>query len=212
MAGVRRAQLELPSLPLLTRQPTANVEQPGHGVRAIGQVQPAHARRRCADPPGGCLDGGGARRRGTTRCHRGAASVATRNGMDDGGCAQAVRQRSARHPRVVTGSPKEERTLNAHNQPLVTVFSLGGTIASTNTPGANGGGVTPQLDAKELLASVPGLGEAAALEAVAFRQTASGDLTFDDLTVLAAEISVRFETGVAGVVVVQGTDTIEETS
>jgi len=112
----------------------------------------------------------------------------------------------------VTGSPKEERTLNAHNQPLVTVFSLGGTIASTNTPGANGGGVTPQLDAKELLASVPGLGEAAALEAVAFRQTASGDLTFDDLTVLAAEISVRFETGVAGVVVVQGTDTIEETS
>lgn len=96
--------------------------------------------------------------------------------------------------------------------PRVTVFSLGGTIASTNTPGTDGGGVTPRLTAEELLAGVPGLRDFAEPEAVAFRQTASGDLTFDDIIALAAEINARFEAGAAGAVVVQGTDTIEETS
>ncbi len=47
---------------------------------------------------------------------------------------------------------------------------------------------------------------------MAFRQTASGDLGFDDLIALAAEITAGFEAGAAGAVVVQGTDTIEETS
>lgn len=54
--------------------------------------------------------------------------------------------------------------------------------------------------------------EVAKLEAVAFRQTASGDLTLPDLIALAAEITKRFDAGVDGVVVTQGTDTIEETS
>lgn len=96
--------------------------------------------------------------------------------------------------------------------PRVTVFSLGGTIASTDPPGGGGGGVTPRLTAKELLAGAPGLRDFAEPEAVAFRQTASGDLTFDDLIALAAEIDAGFEAGAAGAVVVQGTDTIEETS
>jgi len=93
--------------------------------------------------------------------------------------------------------------------PQVTVFSLGGTIASTN---AVGGGVTPQLGARELVEAVPQLREVAELETVAFRQTASGDLTLPDLIALAAEITKRFDAGVRGVVVTQGTDTIEETS
>lgn len=96
------------------------------------------------------------------------------------------------------------------DRPLVTVFSLGGTIASTSTPGA--GGVTPRLGAAELLAGVPGLDGSAEVEPVAFRRVASGDLTFDDLIALAAEIGARFAAGAAGAVVVQGTDTIEETS
>ena len=93
--------------------------------------------------------------------------------------------------------------------PQVTVFSLGGTIASTS---AGGGGVVPQLGARELVDAVPQLREVAGLETVAFRQTASGDLTFGDLVALAGEITKRFEAGDAGVVVTQGTDTIEETS
>ncbi|WP_279503223.1 asparaginase [Actinomadura sp. KC06] len=93
------------------------------------------------------------------------------------------------------------------------MFSLGGTIASTEKPGGGGGGgVAPRLGAKELLEGVPGLDGSVGLEAVAFRRCPSGDLAFEDLIALAAEIKARFEAGAAGVVVVQGTDTIEETS
>jgi L-asparaginase len=95
--------------------------------------------------------------------------------------------------------------------PQVTVFSLGGTIAATHTAG-DGSGVAPRLGARELVDAVPQLHEVAALEAVPFRQTASGDLTFGDLVALAEEIDKRVETGATGVVVTQGTDTIEETS
>ncbi|MQA81709.1 MAG: asparaginase [Streptosporangiales bacterium] len=96
--------------------------------------------------------------------------------------------------------------------PRISVFSLGGTIASTNTPGAAGGGVTPQLDAAALAAAVPQLRDVAELETVPFRQTASGDLTFEDIALLAAEIRTRFDASTTGVVVTQGTDSIEETS
>ncbi|TYK49490.1 asparaginase [Actinomadura decatromicini] len=100
--------------------------------------------------------------------------------------------------------------VTVRDRPLVTVFSLGGTIASTNERGTEG--VTPRLGAEELLAGVPGLDDFAELEPVAFRRTASGDLAFGDLVALAAEIGARFEAGTAGAVVVQGTDTVEETS
>lgn len=94
----------------------------------------------------------------------------------------------------------------------VSVFSLGGTIASTNDPQAASGGVTPRLGASELVAAVPQLEGVAELETSAFRQTASGDLTFEDLGALAAEIARRFDSGATGAVVTQGTDSIEETS
>ena len=98
-------------------------------------------------------------------------------------------------------------------EPRVTVFSLGGTIASTDT-GTSGvvGGVTPQLEASELIKSVPRLREIAELETVSFRQIPSGDLSFSDLIELATQITKRFDAGTTGVVVTQGTDTIEETS
>lgn len=94
----------------------------------------------------------------------------------------------------------------------VAVFSLGGTIASTNDPQAASGGVTPRLGARELVAAVPQLEQVAELETIAFRQTASGDLTFEDLGALAEEIEQQFKAGAAGAVVTQGTDSIEETS
>jgi L-asparaginase len=97
--------------------------------------------------------------------------------------------------------------------PRVTVFSLGGTIASTSSGGGGAaGGVRPRLGAQELVEAVPQLRDVAELEAVAFRQTASGDLTLPDMIALAAEIIRRFDAGSSGVVVTQGTDTIEETS
>jgi L-asparaginase len=68
------------------------------------------------------------------------------------------------------------------------------------------------LEASELIKSVPRLREIAELETVAFRQIPSGDLSFSDLIALAAQITKRFDAGTTGVVVTQGTDTIEETS
>lgn len=91
--------------------------------------------------------------------------------------------------------------------PRITVFSLGGTIAST---AAGGGGVAPRLDAADLVAAVPQLGTVAEVETVAFRQLPGASLTLDDAVELAGAIRGRLAAGAAGAVVTQGTDTIEE--
>jgi L-asparaginase len=88
----------------------------------------------------------------------------------------------------------------------VTVFSLGGTIAST---AGDGPGVTPRLTAADLVAGVPGLDDVADLATVAFRSVPSGDLALGDLAELAAAITAD---DADGVVVTQGTDTLEETA
>lgn len=95
--------------------------------------------------------------------------------------------------------------------PRVLVVSLGGTIAATAN-GITGGGVTPQLDALDLISAVPGLDDVAAISAVSFRQVPSGDLTIEDVVSLARQIELAFADGIDGVVVTQGTDTIEETA
>jgi L-asparaginase len=93
----------------------------------------------------------------------------------------------------------------------VLVVGLGGTIAMT-APTA-GGGATPALSPADLLAAVPWLAEVdATVEAVDFRNLPGASLTFDDVTAAARLIADRLAAGVDGVVVVQGTDTIEETS
>ena len=93
--------------------------------------------------------------------------------------------------------------------PKVTVFSMGGTISSVD---AGGKGVEPTLTGEALVSDVPEIGEVAEVSAVSFRQAASGELTVDDLIELASEITNRVDEGASGVVITQGTDTIEETS
>lgn len=95
--------------------------------------------------------------------------------------------------------------------PGVVVFSLGGTIASVPKPD-EGAGVRPQLSANQLVSAVPRVGEAADIDAVSFRQTASGELTLRDLLELRDAIEKRFDDGWTGAIVTQGTDTIEETA
>jgi L-asparaginase len=92
----------------------------------------------------------------------------------------------------------------------VLVISLGGTIASTSTRTADG--VVPQLTAQDLVDAVPGLHEVADIETLSFRQLPSGDLTLVDVVALAQVIKEHVDDGVDGVVLTQGTDTIEETS
>ena len=94
--------------------------------------------------------------------------------------------------------------------PQIAVLSLGGTISSTRS--GSGPGVTPTLTGEALVESVPEIAKVAEISAVAFRQLASPEITIDDLVGLAAEISRRVDEGTAGVVVTQGTDTIEESS
>lgn len=94
----------------------------------------------------------------------------------------------------------------------VAVFSLGGTIAMTTDPAT--GGVVPALSAHELLAAVPALATSdITLRVRDFRRLPGASLTFEDLTALSTEIAGELDTGdLDGVVVTQGTDTIEETA
>jgi L-asparaginase len=88
------------------------------------------------------------------------------------------------------------------------VFGLGGTIAMAQAPD---GGVTPALSASDLLAAVPGLnGVQADLRVQDFRNKPGASLDFPDLYELAAAINEALDGGCVGVVVTQGTDTIEE--
>ncbi|HEX7658278.1 MAG TPA: asparaginase [Pseudonocardiaceae bacterium] len=92
----------------------------------------------------------------------------------------------------------------------VVVFGLGGTIAMTSTGSA---GVVPALSADQLVAAVPGLAETGiTVEVEDFRRVSGASLSFEDITALAAEIRERLRDGADGVVITQGTDTIEETA
>ncbi len=112
--------------------------------------------------------------------------------------------------------------IEERQRPRVLVVSLGGTIASTSASSSTAltfeSGVVPQLNAHDLISGVPGLDLVADIVAVSFRQLSSGDLTFCDVVDLAALIErslgegVDGVEGIDGVVVTQGTDTIEETS
>ncbi len=97
------------------------------------------------------------------------------------------------------------------NRSRVAVVSLGGTIASTGDD-ASLPGVTPQLSGDDLVASAPVLREICDIETIEFRKVPSGDLTLSDMVELARAIERLFADGVDGVVVTQGTDTMEETS
>jgi L-asparaginase len=96
-------------------------------------------------------------------------------------------------------------------RPRIAVFTLGGTIAMRSASG--GGAVTPSLSAADLLAAVPGLDEAhveLSVHDVVNKPGAS--LSFADLYAVADVINTALAEGCAGAVVIQGTDTIEETA
>lgn len=92
------------------------------------------------------------------------------------------------------------------------VFTLGGTIAMT-APGGGATGARPALTGDQLLAAVPGLGETGAeIKIRPLRQLPGAALTLADIVELAAAIADAESGGADGAVVIQGTDTIEETS
>src|SRR4051794_10950440 len=94
-------------------------------------------------------------------------------------------------------------------KPSVVVLALGGTIAMTQGSQA---GVVPTLTGEMLVAAVPGLGELAKIESRSFRQMPGAHLQFQDLEELAEAVRDAAAKGARGIVVTQGTDTIEETA
>jgi L-asparaginase len=92
----------------------------------------------------------------------------------------------------------------------VVVFGLGGTIAMSASAQ---GGVTPSLSAHDLVMAVPGLADTGvAIDVVDVRRLPSPSLDFGTLGDLTAAVTAAIEQGATGVVITQGTDTIEETS
>jgi len=88
------------------------------------------------------------------------------------------------------------------------VCGLGGTIAMTAAPG---GGLAPALSAGDLVAAVPGLAALRLeLELVDAANAPSASLRPADIVALSRRIGALLAAGADGVVVTQGTDTLEE--
>jgi L-asparaginase len=91
----------------------------------------------------------------------------------------------------------------------VLVIGLGGTIAMSGPRDA----VVPALSASDLVDAVPGLaGTGVAVSARSFRNLPGSYLGFADLIELAGVVAGELDAGYDGVVVTQGTDTIEESA
>lgn len=95
----------------------------------------------------------------------------------------------------------------------VTLFTLGGTIAMAGVPGGAGRGVVARLTGAELTAAVPGLAELGVpLEIADTDAVPSANLTFAQLLDVVDAATRAVARGARGVVVTQGTDTLEETA
>ncbi len=95
-------------------------------------------------------------------------------------------------------------------KPVVHLFTLGGTIASV--PEADGVHTRVGLSADDLVRAVPELASVATLQAISLRQQLSADLDVADIVDLSRRIDQSAGAGATGVVVAQGTDTLEETA
>jgi L-asparaginase len=92
----------------------------------------------------------------------------------------------------------------------VEVFAMGGTIAMT---AAATGGAAVALTAEQLTTGLPGLADSAISVGVRdFRRKPGASVTVADIVELAQAIPAALAEGAHGIVVTQGTDTIEETS
>jgi len=93
--------------------------------------------------------------------------------------------------------------------PRVLLVSLGGTITMTSSAS---GGITPTLTAADLARAVPGIDGVARIDTASPMSVPGASLTIDDVLTVAALLDQRLGDDCDGVVVIQGTDTIEETA
>ncbi|SCF66077.1 L-asparaginase, partial [Streptomyces sp. MnatMP-M17] len=100
--------------------------------------------------------------------------------------------------------------LSADRDPnrTVLVLTLGGTIAMTRTGAASG--VTPTLTGSDLVGVVPSLRNAAEVTVEDFRHVSGASLAISDIVSLVDRLKRADLGGIDGIVVTQGTDTLEE--
>jgi L-asparaginase len=98
----------------------------------------------------------------------------------------------------------------ADPRPRVALLALGGTIAMTHDD--SGAGVIPSLDGPTLAAAVPQLSAVAEVEATTLSARPSASLSFGDVLAAARAAHEAVRSGASGVVISQGTDTLEETA
>lgn len=104
-------------------------------------------------------------------------------------------------------SPAPNREPAMSTLPVVTLITCGGTIASAVQPGK---GALPTLDIGALARQIPGIDTLAELRTHEARRVPSPHMDFDDLLALARACRDAAASGSQGVVISQGTDTIEE--
>jgi L-asparaginase len=94
-------------------------------------------------------------------------------------------------------------------QSKILLISLGGTITMTRDAS---GAISPSLSAADLVRAVPGIESVAGIETASPMRLPGASLTIDNLLEVAALLDARLAGDIAGAVVIQGTDTIEETA
>ena len=111
-------------------------------------------------------------------------------------------------PTVTTGHGPAVSSGQNPVGPRVVLFALGGTISMA---GQDGRGVITRLTGKDLVGSVEalGTGEIDVRDAAA---VPSANLSFGDILDVAGEAAAAVAEGAAGIVLTQGTDTLEETA
>lgn len=102
-------------------------------------------------------------------------------------------------PERATGAP-----------PLVGYLALGGTIASV--PEAGRSGAAPGLSSAQLSGTVPGLDAIARLRTADIARVGSSDLTVRNVLTIRDAAADLVDRGAVGIVVSQGTDTLEESA
>ncbi|GHA21697.1 L-asparaginase [Devosia pacifica] len=93
--------------------------------------------------------------------------------------------------------------------PRVHIIVLGGTITMMPEPQ---GGFVPTLSGDDLIASVPSLADIADLTVETPFLVPGSSLSFDNIRAVSQRIAAVLEEGADGIVIVQGTDTIDETA
>lgn len=96
-------------------------------------------------------------------------------------------------------------------RPLVAAASLGGTITMTSDS-VDGQGARPSLTAERLIGAIPSLADITELRTTTLNTLPGASLTFDHVLRALDWARSEVHAGANGAVVIQGTDTIEETA